>query len=179
MNRKIFILWFTLCHVIYRVRWSSTDTSTIVWACPELLQDTTVYRIHVSIYHQDKRKWLSASHFVTELWMSENTHSTIFQNKNVHLQHCVIQWIKQHNISERKMTLCLSVQYQFHHTGNCSLPYWIVYDETWWQYSRLLLTLKNCTYLKIWSHCRCGMYTRSGQWRHSINISMDKLHFSG
>ena len=34
--------------MIYRVRWSSTDMSTILSACPELLQDTTVEYMYLS-----------------------------------------------------------------------------------------------------------------------------------
>jgi len=62
----------------YRALWSSTDISTIMWAC----QGTTIEYMYAS-YRQDKRKWLSAGHFVPLVWISENIHSSIFQNKNI------------------------------------------------------------------------------------------------
>ena len=37
-----------ICHVIYRVRWSRTDMSTILQACPKLLQDSTAEYMHLS-----------------------------------------------------------------------------------------------------------------------------------
>ena len=72
----------------------------------------------------------------------QNKHSTIFQNKNVDLQHCVVRWLSrgaQH--FPRENDPLSTVQYEFHHIGNCS---YLVYDEMWWQYAQLLLTLENC-----------------------------------
>ena len=54
MHKQKKIEYSILSHMIHRVCWSSIDMSTILQACPELLQDTTVEYMYLTSKQEEK-----------------------------------------------------------------------------------------------------------------------------